>query len=358
MRRAYACAPMRFEHVALARASTLLADEVVRSEDLEAALEPVYRRLRLHAGRLELMTGIRERRFFPPGTRPSDVAARAGELALAGGGAPGPAFDRSRVGLLVHASVCRDFLEPATASVVHHRLELPSTCAAFDLSNACLGVVNAVALIAAQVELGAIEAGLAVAGECGRPLVERTVRALLDSPEVSKDELKTAFASLTIGSGAAAVLVTRRELAPRAPRLVAATARAATEHHVLCHGDHAVEGGMRMHTDSEALLHAGNELAQRTFRDFLEETGWSADQVERVITHQVGSAHRKLLLTSLGLGLERDYPTFEQFGNVGSVSLPLSYARARDAGFLAPGQRVAWLGIGSGLHCQMLAVVE
>jgi 3-oxoacyl-[acyl-carrier-protein] synthase III len=340
---------MRFEHVVLARASYVLPDEVVRSEDLERALEPVYRRHRLREGRLELMTGIRERRFFPPGTRPSEVAARAGELALEG-------FDRARVGLAIHASVCRDFLEPATASVVHHRLGLPSACAAFDLSNACLGVVNAIALIAAQVELGAIDAGLAVAGECGRPLVEGTIRALLEAPDVSKDELKAAFASLTIGSGAAAVLVARRELAPDAPGLVAATARAATEHHVLCHGDYAVEGGMRMSTDSEALLHAGNELAQRTFRDFLDEARWTEREIERILTHQVGSAHRKLLLQSMGLGLERDYPTFETLGNVGSVSLPLSYAKAREVGFVARGQRVALLGIGSGLHCQMLAV--
>jgi 3-oxoacyl-[acyl-carrier-protein] synthase-3 len=152
------------------------------------------------------------------------------------------------------------------------------------------------------------------------------------------------------------VLLARADLAPGAPRLLGSTARAATEHHVLCHGDHAGEGGMRMETDSEALMQAGNELAQRTFRDFLDELGWRADGVERVVTHQVGSAHRKLLLESLGLGLERDFPTFATLGNVGSVSLPLSYAMAREQGFVRPGQRVALLGIGSGLHCQMLAL--
>ncbi len=343
---------MRFQRVRIASTSHVLPDEVVRSEDLERSLEPVYRRFSMHAGRLELMTGIRERRFFPADTRPSTVAARAGEIALNSCG-----IARERIGLLIHASVCRDFLEPATASVVHDTLELPTTCAAFDLSNACLGFANAMSVVAAQIELGAIEAGLVVAGECGRKLVEETIRGLLNDPGVTRADLKTAFASLTIGSGAAAMVLARDDLAPDAPQLITATARAATEHHVLCHGDYAGLG-MKMRTDSEALMHAGNELAQRAFRDFLVESEWRREDVERVVTHQVGAAHRKLLLESLGLGLALDYPTVERLGNIGSVSLPATYSLAREAGFIRPGQRVTLFGIGSGLHCQMLAIRE
>ena len=112
--------------------------------------------------RLELMSGIQERRFFPPGTRPSSVAAAAGADLLERTG-----FDRDRVGALIHASVCRDFMEPATASVVHARLELSPRCTVFDLSNACLGAVNAMTVVASQIERGEIEAGLVVAGGNG-----------------------------------------------------------------------------------------------------------------------------------------------------------------------------------------------
>src|SRR5688572_32022986 len=105
---------MLFRDVVLAGLAHVLPDEVVSSTDLENRLLPLYSRLGLRVGRLELMTGIRERRFFAPGTRPSSIAAQAGEAALRASG-----IDRARVGLLVHASVCRDFLEPATASIVH-----------------------------------------------------------------------------------------------------------------------------------------------------------------------------------------------------------------------------------------------
>jgi len=112
-------AHMRFDDVCVEGLGHVIPERVVRSEEIEARLAPIYDRLKVSIGRLELSSGIRERRFFAPGTRPSAVAAEAGAIALAKSG-----IDRERIGCLIHASVCRDFLEPTTASVVHDRLEL------------------------------------------------------------------------------------------------------------------------------------------------------------------------------------------------------------------------------------------
>lgn len=343
---------MRFQHVRIEAVAHHLPERVVSSEELERSLAPLYERLKVHPGRLELMSGIRERRFYPRGTRPSAIAAAAGELALARS-----RLARARIGALVHAAVCRDFLEPATAAVVHQRLGLAPACALFDLSNACLGFANALCVVAAMIEHGEIEAGLVVSGEDGGPLVESTIRALLENPRAGRAELKRAYASLTIGAGGAAMLLAHERLAPHGARLVGGLARAATEHHVLCQGDRA-EGfeGPLMETDSEALLAAGNALAAETWPLFLEELGWSREAVERVVTHQVGNAHKRLLFETLGLDPARDFPTLETLGNIGSVSLPLSYSLARERGFVAPGQRTALLGIGSGLACLMLGL--
>lgn len=341
---------MRYQSVHLAALAHALPDEAVSSAALEERLAPLYARLGVSVGRLELMSGVRSRRFWPVGTRPSDAAARAGELALARAGLP-----RARIGLLLFTGVCRDFMEPATASVVHARLGLPPTCLAFDVSNACLGFLNGMALAAEQLERGALDAALIVSGEDARPLVEETIRALT-APGAGRRELKRAHASLTIGSGAAAAVLTRPGLAPGAPRLLGGAALAATEHHALCSGDRTDGGGPLMETDSEALLHAGNALAARTFDAFLGELGWSRDDVARVVTHQVGVQHKRLLFETLGLDHARDFPTVAEYGNIGSVSVPLSLSLARDAGFVRPGQRTALLGIGSGLHCMMLAL--
>lgn len=344
---------VRFDHVHLESFAHVVPERVVTSLAIEERLAPVYERLRLSPGRLELMSGIRERRFFASGTRPSAAAARAGSDALERAG-----IDRARVGLLIHASVCRDFLEPATASVVHRALELSPSCAAFDLSNACLGFANALIVAATWIERGAIDAALVVAAENGEPLVERTIQSLLAAngdTRATREALKRAYASLTIGAGAAACVLAHERVARSPRKLVASASLSATEHVDLCHGD--VDGaGMLMDTDSEALLQAGNALAARTWKAFEDESGWSTADVQKIVTHQVGVAHRRLLLATLGLDAARDFPTVETFGNVGSVSLPLTFSLATQSGFVRDGDRVALLGIGSGLQCQMLAV--
>ena len=290
------------------------------------------------------MTGIRERRHCAASTRPSSLAIAAAEEALHG-------IDRSTIGVVVHASVCRDFLEPATASVVQGALGIGFHALGFDLSNACLGFANAMCLVASMIERGEIERGLVVSGEDGAPLVEATIADLLARP----DELKRAFASLTIGSGGAACVLSRAELAPSAARLVGATQRSATEHSGLCQGGRTVGAdGPLMHTDSEALLAAGNTLAGRTYAEFLREHALEPSTIERFVTHQVGVAHRRLLLSTLGLDPRRDFPTVETLGNMGSASLPVTYALARQAGHILPTHRTALFGIGSGLYCSML----
>ncbi|MAF66185.1 MAG: 3-oxoacyl-ACP synthase III [Planctomycetes bacterium] len=343
---------MRFEQVHIDSVAHALPEEVLTSDELERALAPLYERLHLSVGRLELMSGIRERRFWPRGTRPSAVAARAGATAL-----ERSTVERGRIGCVIHASVCRDFLEPATASLVHRALELSEECTAFDLSNACLGFANAMVVAANMIEARRIDSALVVTGEDGRPLVEETVRRLARDPGAGRADLKRATASLTIGSGAAAMVLAHRSLAASKPRLTAAVARAATEHVELCQGDReAGRAGPLMETDSEAMLHAGNALAERTFATFLAETGWKREEIEGIVTHQVGVAHRRLLLETLALDPARDFPTVERLGNVGSASLPITYSLALEEGRLSTTERVALLGIGSGLQCCMLAL--
>ena len=350
---------MRYSRVRIAAVCAELPPRAVTSLEIERRLGAVYARLGLVEGRLELMSGIRERRFWPPGTPPSEVAARAGAAALARGEALGIA--RARVGCVIHASVCRDFIEPATANLVHHALGLEPTALVFDLSNACLGVLDAMVVIADQIEAGRIDAGLAVAGECGEALVESTIAALERDPSLTRQSIKDSVASLTIGSSAAAVLLAAADVAPAAPiALAGGSARCATSHHALCRGTTdtglAGEASVLMATKSEALLEAGCALAGETWRDFLPELGWTVDMVDRVFCHQVGSAHRKRLLETIGVDPARDSPTYETLGNTGAAALPVALARGLDAGRFVPGQRAALLGIGSGINCLMLGL--
>ena len=339
---------MKFENVCIESLAVALPDEVWSSAAIEQRLRPLYERLKLPAGRLELMSGIRERRMWPAGTRPSDASAQAGRAVLAKS-----ALGAGRVELFVHAAVSRDMLEPATASFAHRKIGLPATAQIFDLSNACLGFLNALTVAAGLIESGQIRCALVVSGENGRPLVEQTVQTLL-ATTLSRNAIKPYFANLTIGSGAVAAMVCHRSLVKgRAHRLLGGVARAATQHSELCQGDTHGAEALAMQTDSEQLLIAGVGLAQETWRDFTAEQGALFD---RFICHQVGSTHRRKLYETLGLDLAKDFSTFETLGNTGSVALPATLCAAVDAGAVQEGQRVGLLGIGSGLNCLMLAL--
>jgi 3-oxoacyl-[acyl-carrier-protein] synthase III len=346
---------MKYHNVCIEALAYTLPEEIVTSDELEARLEPLYRRLGLPQGRLELMTGIRQRRFWAPGTLPSQISVHSADKAL-----DIADLDRRHVGALIHASVCRDFLEPATACGVHHRLGLPRQCLIYDVSNACLGILNGIVQLANMIELGQIRAGLVVGTETSRQLVETTIETLNADRSLTRETVKSAVASLTIGSASAAVLLTDRELSRTGNRLLAATAQAHTDGHELCQSgrDEAVAGHMRplMETDSERLMQAGIAAGTATFEAFLLETGWSREQIDKTFCHQVGASHRKLMLQSLALDPAIDFATFETLGNTGSVALPLTMAMGVEQGHLKPNQRAALLGIGSGINSLMLAV--
>jgi len=342
---------MRFANTCIESLAVALPDEILTSADIEERLRPLYERLKLPFGRLELMTGIRERRVWPAGTRASDASAAAGRAALARSN-----LSAGQVELFIHAAVSRDMLEPATASFAHRKIGLPGTAQIFDVSNACLGFLNSLTIAAGMIEAGQIRVALIVAGENGRPLLDQTLETLL-AQSFTRNEIKPFFANLTIGSGAVAAVVCHRSLVKGRPhRLLGGVARAATQHSELCQGDTHGADSLAMQTDSEQLLIAGVELAQETWREFTGPAGWGGESFQRFICHQVGSIHRRKLYETLGLDLAQDFSTFVTLGNTGSVALPATLSAAIDAGAVREGDRVGLLGIGSGLNCLMLAL--
>ncbi len=346
---------MLFQDVSLLSVGFVLPPEVITSEEIENRLAPVYDRLRLPQGRLEGMSGIQSRRLWGKGTRLSDVSARSVRLAMqAADVAP------ARIGALIHASVCREFLEPATACRVHHLAGLPSNAWVYDLSNACLGVMNGAVQIASLIEAGVIEAGLVVGTEDSRGLLEATLSHLLNDPHLTRQSIKPAFASLTIGSGSCAWLLGRTSLFGNAGASVhGAVAVANTQFHDLCQSDTDQAGASMnptMQTDSELLLEAGIETGAEAFDSLLRELQWDRSSIGRTVCHQVGTAHRRRMLERLSLDPENDFSTFARLGNTGSVALPTALGLGIQEGGFQAGARMALLGIGSGLNSVMMGL--
>lgn len=344
---------MHYKNVHIAGIGYELAPNIVTSEDLENRLSTVYDKLHLQKGQLEALTGIAERRFWDRGTRLSGPTIVAGLKALDESGIP-----IERMGMLIYGGVCREHLEPATACAVADGLKVAASTHIFDLSNACLGVLNGMLMVANAIELGQIQAGMVVSCESSREIIEYTIDQL--NHEKSMDYFKEALATLTGGSGAVAVVLSNASLATSGHALKGGVIRSATQHHRLCiwgpDTGIATNSPLIMRTDSVGVLNHGVRLGMETFRAFKEEMGWQTEQLDKVACHQVGSVHQRTNLSALGLDESKDFATYRHLGNIGTASLPITAAIASERGFFETHHRVGFLGIGSGLNCIMLGI--
>jgi len=347
---------MQYKKVCVESFGYELPRNIITSLSLEERLAPIYDKFNLSYGRLEMITGIRERRFWDDDITPSHAGIKAAEKAISQSG-----VKKEDIGCLLHTSVSRDFLEPATATVVHDYLGLPPTATIFDISNACLGFINGMVTLANMIELGQIKAGIVVGCESSKRLIDTTIDKLLEDPDITRDKLKLAFATLTLGSGAVAAVLTHSSLSQEGHKLLGGVTRAASQHNSLCR----IEADASfldldelpdMRTDYEGVLKNGLKLAPDTWEDTKQVLGWNNSDIDRFFTHQVSAVHSKLLFKTLELDDTKDFSTVEYLGNIGSVSLPITMAIGIDQGCLNPGDKVAMLGIGSGIVCLMLGL--
>lgn len=319
------------------------APRVVTSDEFDVRLAGTYQQAGMRPGLLARLAGISERRWWADGTTFVDGAATAGAKALAESG-----VDPARVGLMINTSVSRAHLEPSTAVAVHHALGLPTSCLNFDLANACLGFVNGMHLAGTMIDAGQIDYALVVNGEDSRQVQESTL-ARLSRPGTTAREVVAEFATLTLGSGAAAMVLGRADLHPEGHRVVGGVSRAGTEHHELCVGD--LDG---MSTDVKGLLDAGLELSAALWDDAAEEFGW-AGGMDRYVIHQISQVHTDALCRRLDIDPALVPRTFPTAGNLGPASVP--FTLARESGSLETGDRVLLMGIGSGLNASCTEIV-
>lgn len=331
----------RFSNTALLNVSRVDAPQVVTSDELDGRLADTYRRVGLRPGMLESIAGIRERRWWSEGVTFVDGAANAGAKAISESG-----VDPADIGLMVNTSVSRRYLEPSTAVAVHDAIGLPSSCQNFDVTNACLGFVNGMEIAAAMIDAGLIDYALVVDGEDSRGVQEAVIARLTEAD--TADDFMQEFATLTLGSGAVAMVLGRADRHPEGHRLVAAVSRAGTEHHELCIGDNDM-----MVTDLKGLLEAGLKLSGDLWAEAAEQFDWHQG-MDRYVLHQVSRVHTDAMCERLDIDTARVPTTFQDRGNIASASVPFTLAGEVDS--LEAGDRVLLMGIGSGLNVSCLEI--
>jgi len=337
---------MLFEHVSIAGLAHIDAPERLSTDAINLRLQPTMDRLGIKTDVLQDIAGIHARRLWHAGVEASDAATLAAEKALLDADVP-----REKIGLLVNTSVSRDYLEPSTASIVSGNLGLGENCQNFDVTNACLAFLNGMDIASRMIERGEIEYALVVDGETANLIYENTLERMC-SPDLTEEQFRNELASLTLGCGAAAMVLSRSELTPDAPRYKGGVTRAATEWNKLCRGNLD-----RMVTDTKMLLIEGLKLAQKTFIAAKLALGWVVEELDEFVIHQVSRVHTEAFINTFGIDPKKVLTIFAEYGNIGPASVPIVLSKLKEMGRLKKGDRVALLGIGSGLNCSMAEVV-
>lgn len=345
---------MKYNKVYLDSIGYELPPVVVTSQELEEKLTPLYKKLHFPMGQLEELTGIYERRWWEEQYPISKKTIKAAKKALSAS-----SVSTKDIDVFIYAGVCREWLEPATACGIAAALEISPDAHIYDISNACLGVINGILNIANHIELGHIRAGMVVSCESTREINEIAIKRLNENPTIKN--FKYSMATLTGGSGAIAVLVTDDSFQPpKKHRLLGGVACGDPEYYQICRWEMQPKGDGNfvevIRTDAISVLNYGIELGKRTWKNFLEVLDWDEEMVDKTICHQVAAPNRDLILNTLHIDETKDFFTYPYLGNIGTVSLPITAAIAEEREFLQAGDNVGFLGIGSGLNCMMLGL--
>ncbi len=292
-------------------------------------------RLGVEAGWSERRTGIVERRFAAPDEALSDLAVKAGEMALIRA-----AIDRSAIGLVVLATSTPDHLLPPSAPLVAHRLGATGA-GAIDMAGACGGFLYALTFADSFVRANNAPALVIAANILSR-------RLNLNDPK----------SALLFGDGAGAALLAPSDRANSGVRGV----------HLASDGGaydliQIPAGGSRLPfapdldpaatlmtiKDGRAVFTRAVKLMASAAEKALSKAALSIEDIDYFVPHQANARIMGAVQRQLGVPDDKVISTVALYGNSSAATIPLSLSIAAEQRAFKPGERLLLTAAGAGL---------
>jgi acyl-CoA:acyl-CoA alkyltransferase len=297
----------------------------------------------LTPGCLERLFGIRERRYSNENQQTSDLAMLAAQPIVEQVGA-------HTIDCLIFASACGDLLEPATANIVQQKLGL--RCPVFDIKNACNSFVSGVQVASSFIQSGIHKNVLVVNGE----ILHHSIRFNLEPDE----DISRRLASYTFGDAGAAVLLSA---STNDSGLHYQKFKSNGEHWKLCT---IMGGGSLFPHDPDKYYFEGftSELKTQLIEqsigmvdEALIETGWKADDIAHIFTHQVSMNTFNIVAHHAGMCTSKFRSTFQETGNTAAASIPLAMHQAIEQGKLRRGDKILLIGLAAGVSISIQLII-
>ncbi len=308
-----------------------LGEDVLTNSDLEKMVET-------NDEWIVERTGIRERRIAKADTYTSDLAYRASREALEDAGLSPMDLD-----LIIVATVTPDFLTPAVSCIVQAKLGA-DRAAAYDINQACTGLVGGLTMAQQFIENGKYRHILVVGADA-----------------LSKvTDYKDRKTCILFGDGAGAVVVSRNEDPDDDSRIVAAKIGAVGSlgHNLtlpFLRMDEE-EKAKRVSKDLHSLWMDGSEVfkfAVRIMAEAVKETladvGMTVDDIDLLIPHQANTRIIDGAVKRIKINPDKVFVNLPKYGNMSAASIGVALKEAIDEGRVKRGDTIVLVGFGGGL---------
>lgn len=264
-------------------------------------------------------TGIERRHVVKNGFCSSDLCYEAAEKLI-----ETLQWSKEEIDCLIFVSQTPDYILPATACLLQHRLGLPNECMAFDISMGCSGWVYGITVLASLLSNGTCKKGLLLAGDTvtvtKSPRDKTTYPLFGDAGTATAVEFQEAEKGIvsylcTDGEGADTIMI--RDGGFRHPFSEASLSYKEYE-------NGSIRNNLQSYLDGTSVFTFGISKAPKSIKKLLEYTGKSAEDIDYYIFHQANMLMNEKIRTKLKLPMDKVPYILKDFGNTSSTSIPLT----------------------------------
>ncbi len=280
-------------------------------------------------------TGIRQRRIADADTATSDLALVAAQRALADAD-----MNADELDLILCATTSGDYIWPATACVIQHKLDA-SRAAAFDLSAACSGFCYGLATAAGFLQTGTMRRILVIGADTLSKQVNWQDRGTCilfgdgaGAAVLSPCAADTGILASSLGSDGSGV---------ESVWIPAGGTRTPNTPNTLEQKQHLIS--MR----GQEVYKFAVKIVPEVVEDVLRKACLRPGDIDLLVLHQANARIVHSAAERLGIAPEKVFMNLDRYGNTSAASIPIALAEAQQQGRLNPGSVIVTVGFGAGL---------
>lgn len=286
-------------------------------------------------------SGIKQRFAVDKGTVCTDFAAEIVNPLL-----DKRQINRTEIDFLIYCTEAPDYIAPASSTVLHKKLRLPSTCGTFDVQFGCSGYTYGLLLAKSLIESGLAKKILFVTADLPTEGIsdEDVALRFLFSDAVSMSVISDTAQGLAIGNfekgtdgnGETALFVANSGF--KTPRNQGWFTDNATKN---------LPVG-RMTMDGLKVFRFSLDVVPMLVEETLKKNNLSHENIDLFVFHQASNIILKSLQRKLKIADSKIFNNIEKNGNTVSASIPIALKEALEKGIIKKNMNIMIVGFGIG----------